>query len=184
VDKRAQLTHLQGELNRGIRQIFDTALSVEEGAGVTPEWQALCAHYGVSLVSDEERTQIRAAQRPELGAAVMEFQQVVDKLVRWLRIQTKQVDVWDAPDDVERTHEKLLRLLDRISNELGTAYRGTVLPKPKGMFGNALMHHDPNAKSSWDKARAHSLRCTNCGAPRLKTTDLICAFCDKQMAGA
>jgi hypothetical protein len=183
MDVRARLEQLREDLTRGIRQIFFTAMAVEEPAGRSEEWAALCAHYGVALVSDAERDQIRAAQKPLRGAPVMEFRAVVERLARWMRVETKKVNVFDAPSDVERMHDKMLLLLDRIERELVTSYSGEVLPKRQGMFGNVMAHHDPNKKPVWDSSRAHALTCRHCGAPRLKAGDLVCAFCDRNMTG-
>jgi hypothetical protein len=79
--------------------------------------------------------------------------------------------------------DRLDRLIDRIENELSVSYRAEVLPKRQGMFGNVMMHHDPNQKAGkWDKARAHVFKCKTCGGPRLKASDTICPYCDNPMA--
>ncbi|MEM9193597.1 MAG: hypothetical protein AAGF12_30765 [Myxococcota bacterium] len=180
VRRLQEIAALREDLRRKTAEAFDTAFSVAEGAGVSPEWAAVCQRYGVMLVSDEERLQIRAAQRPERGAAVLEFSQVVEELVRSVRIPLKKIDNFDCPNQVEVEYDKLMNLLRQVKDELVTAYRGAVLPQRKGMFGNVMMHHDPS-KSPKLGGTAHALRCRNCGAPRLNKTDFICAFCGAQM---
>ncbi len=174
---------LGAQLKTAIAQVFDCAITIEEGAGTSHQWQALCAHWGVHSVSEQEREEIRVAQKPERGAPVMEVGAVIEAIVKWARIEAKRIDTWDDPHEVRVAHEKLSRLVDRIADELGASYRNLVLPPRRGMFGNVLAHHDAAAKkNAWEKAHAHTMRCRHCGAPRLRDADLTCAFCDQSMA--
>lgn len=184
-ERRAALTELHAALTRGVTQIFDTAYGVDEPAGVTPEWLSLLAYYGVSPISEAERVEVRAAQRPERGAALMEVSQLVAILAKWARREAKRIDVdiIDDPSEVQIMHERLVRLADRVANELDIAYRGAVLPKRKGMFANATAHHDPKHNAGWVKPLAHAFKCQTCGAPRLKAGEDTCPFCGNPMAG-
>lgn len=174
---------LGAQLRGAIAQAFDCAIAIDEGAGTSPEWLALCAHWRVPAVSEQEREEIRAAQKPERGAPVMELGAVIEAIVRFTRLEAKRIDTWEDPHEIRVAHDKLSRLVDRIADELVTSYRNLVLPPRRGMFGNVLVHHDPAAKkSAWEKAHAHAMRCRHCGAPRLRDADLTCAFCDQPMA--
>jgi len=172
-----------------IAEAFDTAYKVEEPAGLTPAWQALCARCGVSHISDTERAQVIAAQRPLRGAAAMELVEVVKFICREHRIQLKKVDTWDAPGGADARHGSLMNLIDRTDKELLTAYRGAVLPKPTGMFGNvfATPTATPTATpsttaSAHQSASASTITCKACGGPRLSAQDYSCAYCGTQFA--
>jgi hypothetical protein len=182
--RRAALTELHAAITRGVTQLFDTAVAIEEPVGLSEEWLSLLGYYGVAPISEQERVEVRAAQRPERGAALMELSQMVVILSKWARREVKRIDVdiIDDPSDVQIMHERLLRLTDRIANELDIAYRQAVLPKRQGMFANATAHHDPSQKS-WTKANAHAFKCRTCGAPRLKAGEDTCPFCGNPMAG-
>ena len=98
-------------------------------------------------------------------------------------LENKQIDTWDDPPDVKILGERMVRLVDRIDAELDVAYRGAVLPKRQGMFGNVKMHVDPSAgPGKWDSVRAMTFKCKTCGGPRLKAGETICPFCDNPMA--
>lgn len=164
-----------------IGQAFNAAYAVEEPAGVTPDWQAMCQHWGVAHISDDERQQVRAAQKPLRGASAIEFLGVVKAIVKTHRIATKKLDSWDAHSTIEAKHTRLRSLLDRTDNELITAYKTAVLPKPGGMFAHAMAGAGAGPKPAQTGPTTSTLSCRGCGAPRLSTTDLICAYCDQQL---
>jgi len=169
---------LGDELRASIAAIFDTAYAIEEGAGSSPAWSALCAELEVPMLDDDERAKVRAAQRPTRGAPVAEVMAAAEAAAKRVRRKLKKIDVWDAPRPVERAHEKLMRLCESVGGELVRTYKGEVLPET-GMFANVLKHHDPTKKTH-TKATAHALRCTSCGAPKLRN-DPVCPFCDNPM---
>lgn len=179
--ERAQrVDFLTTTLRDGITQIFDTAIAVDDPAGTSPEWDALRTHYGVSAISDEERAQVRAAQNPTRGAALMELSQTVKSLIFWTRREGKRCDpdIIDDPPELRVAHARLMGLVDRVDGELDMAYRAAVLPARGGMFANALAHHDANApKPKWHKSQAMAFKCKNCGAPKLSKSDTECPFC-------
>lgn len=177
----ARLTQLHDWHRTAITEAFNTAYAVEQGAAMTPEWQALLTRYEVPPLSDEERHQVQTAQRPLRGAAVMEFLSVVQIIVKNTRIAVKQVKVFNEPDAVEKQHERLLRLLERTERELVNAYKGAVLPKAQGMFANVFHGHDPQAAARYKSAGARTLTCRGCGAPRLSEKDFDCAYCGQKL---
>lgn len=183
-ERRQRVEQVSQSLSDGITQIFDTAMSVDDPAGTNAEWDALRAHYGVDAISDEEREQVRAAQRPTRGAALMELSQTVKSLCFWARREAKRIDVdiIDDPPELRVLHARLVSLVDRVDDELDAAYRAAVLPARQGMFGNVLKHHDPNApKPKWHKSQAMTFKCKNCGAPKLSKSDTECPFCGKPL---
>jgi hypothetical protein len=181
MSKIEQLDQIWVQFRTAVAEAFRTAHEVEQPAGVTPQWQALCARYGVALLPDEERQQVLSAQRPLRGAAAMELHGVIKELCREHRIATKAIDAWDAGSDVEYKHQALLNLIERTERELLDAYRGAVLPKRQGMFGNLFAAGAPQAAAPV-KAGAYTLSCRWCGAPRLSDKDFTCAYCGQQMA--
>ena len=68
----------------------------------------------------------------------------------------------------------------RSPDQVAQAYRKLVVPKRGGMFANVLAHHDASAPKPRTGAVAHALRCTTCGAPRIRE-GYDCPFCDNAM---
>jgi hypothetical protein len=183
-ERRQRVEQVTKTLREGITQIFDTAMSVDDPAGTNAEWDALRNHYGVAAISDAEREQVRAAQSPTRGAALMELSQTVKSLCTWARRETKRIDIdiIDDPPELRVMHQRLVGLVDRVDDELGSAYRAAVLPARKGMFGNVLIHHDASApKPKWHKSQTLVFKCKNCGAPKLSKTDTECPFCGRPL---
>lgn len=164
-----------------IGQAFNAAYAVEEPAGVNPAWQAMCQHWGVAHISDEERQQVIAAQKPLRGATAIEFLGVVKAIVKTHRVATKRLDTWDTHSAVEAKHTRLSNLLDRTDSELITAYKTAVLPKPGGMFAHALAGAGAGPKPAQTGPTTTTLSCRGCGAPRLSARDLVCAYCDQSL---
>lgn len=163
-----------------VAEAFRTAYEVEEPAGVSMAWQALLARHGQAPIPDEERAQVKAAQRPLRGAAAVELFGITKALCREHRIALKRINVWDAGNAVEHKHQSLLNLIERTEGELLGAYRNAVLPKRQGMFGNVFATGTPQA-SRHTAPSASALTCGGCGAPRLSDKDFMCAYCGQQM---
>jgi hypothetical protein len=164
-----------------IAEAYKAAYEVDEPAGNSPAWQALCARCGVEHISDTERAQVIAAQKPLRGAPAMELVAVVKVLCRENRIRLKKVDTWDASNVADARHGALMNLIDRTDKELLSAYRGEVLPKPTGMFGNVFATPSTTA-SSHQASTASAITCKACGGPRLSPNDYTCAYCGNQFA--
>jgi len=178
--RQQRLEELGDWFARSIRTVFETAYAIEEPAGVSDAWRAVCEQHGVTPIDDEERQQVRAAQRPLRGAPVMEMVPIVSEICRQGRVALNRIDVWEEGQEAKTLHERLGNLFGRTDRELVGAYKKAVLPKPGGMFANVLASHDPSKKTKGG-ASAHSLRCKTCGAPRLNDEDFTCAFCDNPM---
>jgi len=176
-----QLDGIWVQFRTAIAEAFRTAYGVETPAGVTPEWQALCARYGAAPLSDEERQQVLSAQKPLRGAAAMELLPVVKEICRTHRIATKKVDTWDHGSQAEWKQQALLNLIERTEKELLDAYRNAVLPKRQGMFGNVFATGTPQPRAQTAPS-ANTLSCRWCGAPRLSDKDFTCVYCGQQMA--
>jgi len=177
----AQIDAIWVQLRSDVGQAFDAAYAVTDPAGLDPAWQTTCQRWGVAHISDEERQQVRAAQKPLRGASAIEFLGVVKAIVKTHRIATKRLDTWDAHSAIEAKHSRLSSLLDRTDSELITAYKGAVLPKPGGMFAHAMAGAATGSKPAQAGPTTSTLRCRGCGAPRLSTADLICAYCDQRL---
>ncbi len=165
-----------------IGEAYKAAYEVDEPAGSSPAWQALCAQYGVEPISDTERAQVVAAQKPLRGAPAMELVELVKAICREHRVQLKKVDTWDASGVADARHGALMNLIDRTDKELLTAYRGEVLPKPAGMFGNVFATPSTTAASAHQTSTASAITCKACGGPRLSPNDYTCAYCGNQYA--
>ena len=175
----AQIDAIWIRFREQIAESFAAAYAIEEPAGGTPEWQQLCQRYGAQLISDTDRNQVRAAQRPLRGAPAMELQPVVKAICRENRIACKKIDVWDAGSSVEFKHQSLMSLIERTETELLVAYRGAVLPKRTGMFAHVVTSGTPAAAQSMS---ASAITCRACGGPRLSDKDFTCAYCGTQFA--
>lgn len=164
-----------------VGEAFRAAYEVDEGAGLSPAWQQVCARWSVALITEPERQQVRAAQRPLRGAAVMELQEVVSRIVGLHRPAVRRIDPWDAGAAVESKHQRLLNLIDRTENELLQAYRDAVLPKAAGMFANVFTGASPGPKPANTGPATYTITCRWCGAPRLSVRDLMCGYCDQSL---
>lgn len=168
-------------LQRYLTEAFDTAYAIDQPAGASEPWALICARWGVALLPEDERAQIRAGQRPLRGAPIVEVREVVVAIVFAARHSLRNLDAFDD-DEADKEKDRVLRLTQRVENDLVDAYSRAVLPKRKGMFANATAHVDPAGTAPATGVSAHSLRCRSCGAPRFSDKDLVCAFCDQPMA--
>jgi hypothetical protein len=164
-----------------VGEAFRAAHEVAEPAGRSPAWQQVCARWNVALISDAERQQVRAAQRPLRGAAVMELQEVTSRIVGLHRAAVKRIDPWDAGAAVESKHQRLVNLIDRTESELLQAYRDAVLPKAAGMFANVFVGTSGSPRPATQGASSYTITCRWCGAPRLSARDLMCGYCDQSL---
>ena len=179
---RLERVRSDGEaLQRFLAETFDTAYAIEEPAGSSAAWAAVCARWGVKLLPESEREQIRGGQRPLRGAPILELREVVVAVVFAARHSLRTLDAFsDDAADVEK--DRLLRITQRAESELVDAYSRAVLPKRKSMFANATAHVTPGAAPAMPAVAAHTLRCRHCGAPRFSDKDFECVFCGQQMA--
>ncbi len=181
INRLQQLGQLQDWFVQSLTWIYGQAVAVEQGAGSSPGWQQALATFDVAPISDQERQQVRAAQRPIKGAPVMELHAVITAVIQRTRHSLHSIDLDDAKPLEESMFERLRMLLDRTENELITAYKRAVLPQRQGgMFGNVLASHTPSAAPAGPAA--HSLTCQHCGAPRLSDRDFECPYCGQHMA--
>jgi hypothetical protein len=178
--KLERLEELRAFFGDAIKEAFEAAYAIDEPAGRSEAWAALCARYGIELIDDGEREQVIRAQRPLRGAPVMEFGPLVTELCRQTRGALRQIGVVDGYPETETLYNRLYNLLGRTDQELLAAYRQAVLPKSGGMFANVFASAAAPQASG---PSAYSLRCQNCGAPRLSKQDFICGFCDQHMVG-
>jgi hypothetical protein len=182
VSTRLERIRFDGEaLQRFLAESFDTAYAIDEPAGSCDAWAAVCVRWGVCVLPESDREQIRSGQRPLRGAPILELREVIVAIVFAARHSLRSVDTFnDDPADAEK--DRLLRITQRAETELVDAYSRAVLPKRKGMFANATAHVTPGAASAMPAIAAHTLRCRHCGAPRFSDRDFECVFCGQQMA--
>jgi len=179
---RLERIRFDGEaLQRFLAAAFDAAYAIEEPAGSSDIWAAVCARWGVRLLPETEREQIRAGQRPLRGAPILELREVVVAVVFAARHSLRTVDTFND-DAADAEKDRMLRITQRAESELVEAYSRAVLPKRKGMFANATAHVQAGAAPLMPAVAAHSLRCRHCGAPRFSDKDFECVFCGQQMA--
>lgn len=183
MNTRLERVRRDGEaLQRFLAETFDTAYAIDEPAGTSAEWEAVCARWGVNLLPDAEREQIRAGQRPLRGAPILEVREVVVAVVFATRHSLRTLDAF-SDDAADAEKDRLLRITQRAEGELVDAYSRAVLPKRKGMFANATANVTAGAAPAMPAIAAHSLRCQHCGAPRFCDKDFECVFCGQQMGG-
>ncbi len=117
------LEELHDWFSRSISSAYRQAWSVEEPAGVAPEWREICTSFEVTPISDEEREQVRRAQRPHRGAAVMEVAQVISAIVDQAKVSLGHVDPTGVSPELASVHDKLRRLIERTEREVVEAHR-------------------------------------------------------------
>ena len=178
-----QITALRGDFTRSIAEAFDAACAIEQPAGTSSAWEAICARYQVALSSSQEREQIRAAQRPTRGAPIMELRDVVVAICKQVRPQLKRLDATLGSPEERRVWNELYRLIDRAERELVNLYKRHVLPPTTGgLFANVLAHAGTTGSAAASKGSANLLRCRHCGAPRMnENNDFMCEFCEQHM---
>jgi len=179
-DLGAQIDAIWIRFREQIAEAFTTAHAIGEPAGTSAAWQELCRRHEVAPISDTDRQQVIAAQRPTRGAPAMELQPVVKAICRENRIACKKIDVWDAGSAVEFKHQSLMSLIERTETELLNAYRGAVLPKAGGMFAHVFSGGPTPAASHTTSVAA--ITCKACGGPRLSDKDYNCAYCGTKFA--
>ncbi len=175
-----RIDEVQSELRALVTEAFDVAYAIEEPAGTSDAWDAICARFAIERLEPSQRPGVLATQRPHRGAPVFELHNVAKTIEAQSRRALKKIDVWDAPGPVERAHESLRRFIERMPDELLSAYKKAVLPERKGMFANVLTHQTAG-KGQPTGGSAHALRCTTCGAPRLDAESFECGFCGNDM---
>jgi hypothetical protein len=174
------LQRLSGFLGSSLGEVYASASAVDEPAGSSPSWDMVRAKWGVTPLSEEERTQIRAGTRPTRGAPVMEVQAVVSAIVARARYELGAVRTAAYHYDLDRPFDHLRRAVEEGENDVMSAYRTLVLPKRGGMFANATAHASGAPKPQG--AASAVLLCRTCGAPQLKAEDFMCKYCGNRMA--
>jgi hypothetical protein len=173
------LDRLRGLFGASLGEAYAVAFAVEEPAGRSPQWDAVCKKWGVTQIGDEERAQIRAATRPTRGAAVMELQLVVSAIVQRGRYELGALRTPAYHYDLDRSYENVQRLVEGAEQEVMSGYKTTVLPKRGGMFANVAAHA-AGAQKPMGAASA-GLLCRTCGAPQLQAEDFNCKYCGNRM---
>jgi hypothetical protein len=160
-------------------EAFREATAIPEPAGSSSAWTAICQRAGVAMCSDVEREQIRNGQRPVRGAPLMEFQAVVDAIVKRTRYEHASLRNI-SNDDIDRVWEEVRRAVEETEGDMLRAYRAAVLPKRAGgMFANATAHVSGNAQPLG--ATTVTLTCRSCGAPQLEAGRFDCKYCGNKL---
>ena len=174
------IQHARGSFGQNLGEAYAAAIAVTEPAGHTEAWADVCRKWGVSLLGDEERAQIRTGQRPTKGAPVMEFQLVVSAIIQRGRHDLASVRTAAYHYDLDKSFDEVWRMVDGAENDLMATYRGQVLPKRGGMFANVTAHVG-SGPAPMAGASGSTLCCRTCGAPQQQATDFMCKYCGNKM---
>ncbi len=173
---QARLDSIMSWLARTHGSVLNTALAVDQPAGMTPEWKAVLDAFGVAPISDQERAETVRMSTMTRGAPVMEVQLVLSALARNGTAALEQIE-W--PDDaVPRAQWDRLRtrLMDLVPDSLA-AYKALVLAK-RSMFAMAKASmKQPTATPAQQATISVILTCRNCGGPRLTDGKFTCDYC-------
>ncbi|MGZ3419758.1 MAG: hypothetical protein ACXVEF_21205 [Polyangiales bacterium] len=176
---RDRLLQVRAWYAQSLGEAFREASAITEPAGSSPAWVAICQRAGVAMCSPEEREQIRNGQRPTRGAPLMEFQAVVDAIVKRTRYEHASLRNVMS-DDFDKLWEEVRRVVEETEADMLKAYRAAVLPKRSGgMFANATAHVSGNGPQVG--AMTTTLTCKSCGAPQLEAGAFVCKYCGNKI---
>jgi hypothetical protein len=180
-----QLDELEAWLGSSVGDAYAAAMEIDQPGGTSTAWKEVLDKYGVSQAEEENRQRAAAATGMKRGAPVNELYEVLDNLSKEAEKRLKRAEY---PDDnaSERRWNRLRGVIDRMRDETMAAYRKVVMPaKTGGMFGAAMAA--AQAKKGQpvgfeQKSESFVMRCKKCGAPRLKSDDFVCEYCDTPYA--
>jgi len=182
------LNGLQQWLGSTVGRVLDTALAIEPPNGTSPEWQAVLQTFEVPLATDEQKAKAQAIAPSVRGAPVQEVLEVMMKILErakdsmeGIRLAMLKLD-FDTPghDAMERHHDRLRLLIDRLQKDAMNKYKSVVAPR-RSMFDQAkaaAAHQKPMYKM---QTTAFVARCQNCDGPRLSDKELVCDFCGARL---
>jgi hypothetical protein len=179
----SRLEEIELWLGKSVGDAFSTAVEVEVPGGSSPAWLEILKSHNVQPNSEEERLRVAAATGMTRGVPADELYEVLDKLSNQAEVRIKRLDY---PDDskLQLRYDKLQGLIGRVRDETLAAYRKMVIPK-RSMFAAAKASAMSGAgKTAVPERKGESfvMRCDNCGAPRLKSDDFVCEYCDTPYA--
>ena len=148
-------------LAAALSEIFETSLAIEPAGGQSPAWQALCAQYGVPMLSDRHRFAEAEQLRLSKGAPMTE----VEACVRAALLAFAR----DASLEEQA-------IAQAIWTDGRSQYMGYATYRPRSMFAHAIATAHAR-KGQWERPPGgYVLRCAQCGGPRINET-LRCGFC-------
>lgn len=178
----AELEVLERWLGTAVGEALEAALGVEAPNGTTPAWQAILTRWGVSPTADEVRERLARTTGMRFGAPVGELHDVLTAVAEQAEPRLRAID-WPLDDALQhRRAERLQRTIGELRESTLALYRQRVLPK-RGMFAQAraAAGHGPVGKGP--AREAFVLRCSGCGAPRVREDHLRCDYCDSPFGG-
>jgi len=178
----AELEVLERWLGTAVGEALEAALGVEAPNGTTPAWQAILTRWGVSPTADEVRERLARTTGMRFGAPVGELHDVLTAVAQQAEPRLRAID-WpldDAPQ--HRRAERLQRAIGELRESTLALYRQRVLPK-RGMFAQAFAAAGKGPAGKGPAREAFVLRCSACGAPRVREDHLRCDYCDSPFGG-
>jgi hypothetical protein len=182
-----RIKNIEKDFRSEVENIFAVAKKPPKGGG--EEWISLLRDYGVPPLSEANRAEV-ALQIPTMvaGAYPAEVRMVLDKIVsKCLGILDKLnndssiKDNFEMNDALYDANFFFSHRLD-ISFEMNRYYSMIKAPVSLGnIFANAAT--SMNAYSyGLKESRTDTIRCKNCGAPRLKENQYdFCMFCGSNL---
>jgi hypothetical protein len=182
-----KIKNIEKDFRSEVENIFAVAKKPPKGGG--EEWLSLILDYGVSPLSEAHRNEV-SLQIPTMVAAAYpaEVRMVLDKIVaKYLSILEKinndstLKDNFEVSDALYDANFFFSHRLD-ISFEMNRYYSMIKAPVSLGnIFANAASSMNTYSYGL-KESRTDTIRCKNCGAPRLKENQYdFCMFCGSNL---
>lgn len=146
------------QFNSEIEKAFQTAWHSERGGG--EEWNRMMDNYGAVPLSDaDKQTLLNSEMKIARGAFPIELRRVYEKIIEKYNVQNFDMD------------GKVLEYYQKI--------------KQFGGLGDIFKNASVGTKkysSGFQSAKQHTIKCKNCGAPRLEEMQYdSCLFCGSKL---
>ncbi len=152
---------------------MDTALACTPEGWTSPKWQALMGELGATPMGAAERTEAAERAGQTKGAPSAEVAQCLGLLVDAIRREVPRVAEVLAPllDGIVTRHLEQYTTLITVPEETAAA------EKPAGMFAFAMATAKEKSKTEQYQGGTYLLHCPECGAPRMRSADVVCEYC-------
>lgn len=183
-DIRTKLDELERFLGSSVSDALDAALQVEDACGASPAWLKLLDAFRQKQTAEDSRQRAAASTGQLFGAPPDELNMVLTEIAGSAKERLNKLDWKDDGQNSGRV-QRILNVIDRAPRETLTAYRKRVMPQRRSMFAGAVASAQQSARKSGPAntaVKTFIMRCSKCGAPRLKEDNFTCEYCDTPYA--
>lgn len=185
------LIELGENLDADIAAVLNVARAIAQAGGDSPEWREILTKFEIGAMPAKEKSQEVSRLKANRGASIEEVLLVCEKLIVIARrelvkieSQTRLMDVPESEaleieqEEIQSQCERFEDRIDSLLDQRMAEYKNSVIPK-KSMFGG-IKKRALEKKKEVTAAKQRSgftLKCKNCGAPRMSEAEFECGFC-------